>query len=230
MSRSATSRATSRSSPTGWPTPSSPGIDRVLWLGHDPAVVLHHTLGTVWANWLMAGVYLAVDRTGAGQPGDRAGVDAPVARRCVVRHGDLLDWLPGRGPLLRRAVPRTRLLLARVVRLAAAHAQHLGAATCCSPTASRCWRSPGTPARCRPIAAFASLHVAIMVTICLVAELIRLPVAMRLSSWAFARAHLPGDGLPGVALLRRRPRRLRSSARCPSCSPPGHRPPAPPPR
>ena len=33
-------------------------IDRLLWLGHDPAVVLHDFLGTSWANWVMASVYL----------------------------------------------------------------------------------------------------------------------------------------------------------------------------
>ena len=31
-------------------------LDRLVWLGHDPAVVLHDVLGTTWANWLMAAV------------------------------------------------------------------------------------------------------------------------------------------------------------------------------
>jgi membrane-associated phospholipid phosphatase len=35
------------------------------------------------------------------------------------------------------------------------------------------------------IAAFASLHVAVMVTICLVAEAMRLPVVIRVAAWAF---------------------------------------------
>ena len=33
-------------------------LDRVLWLGHDPAAVLHEVLGTGWAAWLMSGVYV----------------------------------------------------------------------------------------------------------------------------------------------------------------------------
>ena len=41
------------------------------------------------------------------------------------------------------------------------------------------------------IAAFASLHVAVMFTICLMAEQMRLPVAIRVAAWAFPRAHLP---------------------------------------
>ena len=35
------------------------------------------------------------------------------------------------------------------------------------------------------IAAFASLHVAVMVTICLVAEAMRLPVVIRVAAWTF---------------------------------------------
>ena len=33
-------------------------LDRMLWLGNDPAQVLHALLGTTWANWVMAAVYL----------------------------------------------------------------------------------------------------------------------------------------------------------------------------
>ena len=33
-------------------------LDRLMWLGHDPAVVLHEVLGTGWAAWVLSGVYV----------------------------------------------------------------------------------------------------------------------------------------------------------------------------
>ena len=71
------------------------------------------------------------------------------------------------------------------------------------------------------IAAFASLHVAVMVTICLMAEQMRLPAAGPGRRLGVPRADLRGDGLPGVALLRRRARRVRRRRRWPSCWRPG---------
>ena len=43
----------------------------------------------------------------------------------------------------------------------------------------------GLAATAGTVAAFASLHVAVMVTICLVAEAMRLPVVVRVTAWVF---------------------------------------------
>ena len=60
------------------------------------------------------------------------------------------------------------------------------------------------------IAAFASLHVGIMVTVCLMAELLGMQRWVRVTMWVFLGADRARDGLPRLALLRRHPRRRRA--------------------
>ena len=159
-------------------------IDRLLWLGHDPAVVLHDVLGTTWANWLMAGVYLVW----IGLVPATLAIALVWTRRSTAGAWYVtaisLDWLlgaalyyalPSLGPTYSSpewfaALPRTpntsvrdTLLADRVEVLA----------------------GPWDTGAVQTIAAFASLHVAVMVTICLVAEAMRLPVAVRVAAWTF---------------------------------------------
>lgn len=159
-------------------------IDRFLWLGHDPAGVLHHLLGTGWAAYVLAAVYVVwiglVPATLAialvWTQRSSAGVWFVTAVS--------LDWLlgvavyyavPTLGPIYSSpgdfdALPQTynttiqdMLLTNRTEVLA----------------------DPFATTAVQTIAAFASLHVAVMMTICLIAELIRLPLWIRLSAWVF---------------------------------------------
>jgi membrane-associated phospholipid phosphatase len=160
-------------------------LDRLMWLGHDPAVVLHHVLGTGWAAWLLSGVYVLW----IGLVPAALAVALVWTRRSIT--GALyvtavsFNWLlgvavyylvPSLGPIYSRpqefaGLPRTfntsvqeLLLDDRVAVLADV------------------WDTRAV----QTVAAFASLHVAITITTCLVAELLRLPRWVRLTGWAFA--------------------------------------------
>lgn len=184
-------------------------LDRFLWLGNDPANVLHQVLGTGWAAWALAGVYLLW----IGLVPAMLAIALVWTRRS--RTGALyvtavsFNWLlgvavyyllPSLGPIYSAPedfddVPRTfntgvqeMLLDDRVQVLAGA------------------WDTRAV----QTVAAFASLHVAITVTTCLVAELMRLPAWIRSAAWTFAVLtalstvylgwHFFVDVLGGVAL------------------------------
>lgn len=159
--------------------------DRLLWLGHDPAVVLHHVLGTGWAAWLLSGVYvlwiglvpaaLAIALVWTRRSATGALYVTAVSFNWLL--GVAVYYLvPSLGPIYSRPqdfdhLPHTfntsvqQLLLDdRVAVLADV------------------WDTRAV----QTVAAFASLHVAITITTCLVAELLRLPRWVRLSGWAFA--------------------------------------------
>jgi membrane-associated phospholipid phosphatase len=160
-------------------------LDRVLWLGHDPATVLHQVLGTDWAAWLMSGVYVLW----IGLVPAALAIALVWTRRSLA--GELyvtaisFNWLlgvavyylvPSLGPVYSRPQDfadlsptfNTRvqewLLQDRVDVLAGA------------------WDTRAV----QTVAAFASLHVAITVTTCLVAEVLRLPSWVRVAAWTFA--------------------------------------------
>jgi membrane-associated phospholipid phosphatase len=160
-------------------------LDRVLCLGHDPAAVLHEVLGTGWAAWLMSGVYVLW----IGLVPAALAIALVWTRRSHA--GELyvtaisFNWLlgaaiyyllPSLGPVYSRPQEfadlsptfNTRvqewLLQDRVDVLAGA------------------WDTRAV----QTVAAFASLHVAITVTTCLVAELLRLPSWVRVTCWTFA--------------------------------------------
>ncbi len=158
--------------------------DRWLFAGHDPATVLHEVLGTGIAAHLLSAVYLLwiglvplsiacalvwTRRTAAG-----AWYVTAVA----------VDWLlgaltylllPTLGPVYTDAgafdgLPRTYVGGLQEDMLADRQAV---------------LADPWSTTALQSIAAFASLHVAIMVTLCLVAELVRLPRAVRIAAWVF---------------------------------------------
>lgn len=160
-------------------------LDRVLWLGHDPAAVLHEVLGTGWAAWVMSAVYVLW----IGLVPAALAIALVWTRRSPA--GELyvtaisFNWLlgvavyylvPSLGPVYSRPEDfadlsptfNTRvqewLLADRVDVLAGA------------------WDTRAV----QTVAAFASLHVAITVTTCLVAEVLRLPSWVRVSCWTFA--------------------------------------------
>jgi membrane-associated phospholipid phosphatase len=160
-------------------------LDRLLWLGHAPADVLHQVLGTGWAAWLLSGVYVLW----IGLVPAALAIALVWTRRSLT--GALyvtavsFNWMlgvavyylvPSLGPVYSRPrefadLPHTfntavqdLLLTDRVAVLAGA------------------WDTRAV----QTVAAFASLHVAITVTTCLVAELLRLPRWVRLAGWTFA--------------------------------------------
>ena len=162
-------------------------IDRVLWLGHDPAVVLHHTLGTSWANWVMAGVYLVW----IGLVPASLAIALVWTRRSPAGAWYVtaisLDWclgaalyyiVPSLGPVYSSpewfaSLPHTpntsvsEMLLADRIEVLA---------------------GPWDTGAVQTIAAFASLHVAVMFTICLMAEQMRLPAAIRVRRGCSSRS------------------------------------------
>jgi hypothetical protein len=159
-------------------------LDRWLWLGHDPAVVLHDLLGTSWANWVASATYLIW----IGLVPASLAIALVWTRRSTYGAWYVtaisIDWclgvvlyylVPSLGPTYSHpqwfaSLPHTpntsvrdALLADRVEVLAGPWGTHT----------------------VQTIAAFASLHVAVMVTICLVVEAMRLPVAVRVAAWTF---------------------------------------------
>ena len=159
-------------------------LDRLLWLGNDPAPVLHDVLGTTWASWVMAAVYLVW----IGLVPATLAIALVWTRRSPAGAWYVtaisLNWLlgvavyyavPSLGPIYSSpdwfsALERTpntsiqEMLLADRVDVLAGP-----------------WDSPTV----QTVAAFASLHVAVTVTMCLVAEQMRLPALARAAAWAF---------------------------------------------
>lgn len=159
-------------------------IDRLLWLGHNPAGVLHDVLGTSWANWVMAGVYLVW----IGLVPASLAIALVWTRRSTAGAWYVtaisLDWclgvfiyyaVPSVGPIYSSPqwfadLPRTpntsvhEMLLSDRIEVLA---------------------GPWDTGTVQTIAAFASLHVAVMVTICLMVEQMRLPALVRIAAWTF---------------------------------------------
>ncbi|GAA5124012.1 hypothetical protein GCM10023339_44870 [Alloalcanivorax gelatiniphagus] len=160
-------------------------LDRLLWLGHDPAAVLHDALGTGVAAWVMSAVYvlwiglvpaaLAVALVWTRR--SLAGAFYVTAVSCNWLLGVAVYYLvPSLGPVYSRPqqfddLPRTfntrvqdLLLQDRVDVLAGV------------------WDTRAV----QTVAAFASLHVAITVSTCLVAEVLGLARWVRVALWTFA--------------------------------------------
>jgi len=160
------------------------GYDRTLWLGHDPATVLHDVFGTGWAAEFFSFVYVAWI------------VLVPVTLAVALmwtRHisagswyvtAVALDWVlgvatyfmvPSLGPVYSApgdfaSLPHT--YVSTLEQSMMADRQEVLA-------------DPFATNAVQTIAAFASLHVGIMVTICLIAHLIALPRWLQMSGWVF---------------------------------------------
>jgi hypothetical protein len=159
-------------------------LDRLLWVGHDPAGVLHSLFGTGWAAHFFSAVYVvwivfvpvtlvvALVWTRDRQAG--AWYVTAVA----------VDWVLGVATYF--AVPTLGPVYAAPEHFVAL--PHTYVSTLQESMISDRYTvlfDPFATHTVQTIAAFASLHVGIMVTVCLMVELVRLPRVVRVVMWAF---------------------------------------------
>jgi membrane-associated phospholipid phosphatase len=159
-------------------------IDRIMWFGHDPAEVLHSWLGTGFAAHFLSFIYVAwIVMVPASL------VVALVWSRDT-RAGSwyvtaiAVDWvlgvatyfaLPTLGPIY--AAPAMFSDLART--------DVTGLQETMMLERHEVLVNPFTTDAVQTIAAFASLHVGISVSMCVMAELLRLHRGVRLFLWVF---------------------------------------------
>jgi PAP2 superfamily len=184
-------------------------LDHIMFLGHDPATVLHHVFGVGWAAHFFSTVYVAWivlvpvtlvialvwsrDRVGGAWYVTAVAVDwvLGVATYFVV---------PTLGPVYAKPEDFSALPHTYVTTLQDSMIQDRYTVL---------FDPFGTHA-VQTIAAFASLHVGIMVTVCLMAELLHMKRWIRWSMWGFLALteiatvylgwHYFADTLGGVVL------------------------------
>jgi hypothetical protein len=159
-------------------------LDRVMWLGNDPAIVLHRVLGTGWAAHFLSFVYVAwivlvpVSLVIAlVWSRDRAGGAWYVTAVAV-------DWVLGVATYF--AVPTLGPVYADTQDFVAL--PHTYVSTLQENMIHDRYTvlsDPFATHAVQTIAAFASLHVGIMVTVCLMAGLLGLQRWIRTSMWVF---------------------------------------------
>jgi hypothetical protein len=159
-------------------------VDRVLWLGHDPAQVLHAAFGTGWSAHILSFVYVAwivfvpVSLVVALVWSRNRAAGAWYVTAVAV------DWVlgvatyfavPTLGPVYAEPGDFTALPDTYVSTLQETMIQDRYTVLF----------DPFATHAVQTIAAFASLHVGIMVTVCVMAELLRLDRWIRISMWVF---------------------------------------------
>ncbi|MGD9961111.1 phosphatase PAP2 family protein [Nocardioides sp.] len=158
--------------------------DRILWLGNDPASVLHSVFGTGWAAQFFSFVYIAWI------------VLVPVTLAVALmwtRHVSAgawfvtavtLDWVVG--VAIYFAVPTVGPIYSDPGQFAGlSHTAVSGLQESMINDRIEVLADPHHTQVVQTIAAFASLHVGIMVTICLIVHFIGLPRWLKIASWVF---------------------------------------------
>jgi hypothetical protein len=159
-------------------------LDHVLWLGHDPASVLHAIFGTglaasffsfVYVAWIvLVPVTLVVALVWSR---DRPGGEWYVTAVAV-------DWVLGVATYF--AVPTLGPVYAEPSHFASLpHTYVTTLQTGMIHDRQTVLHDPFATHVVQTIAAFASLHVGIMVTVCLMTELLRMRRWIRVSGWVF---------------------------------------------
>ncbi|WP_345459783.1 phosphatase PAP2 family protein [Nocardioides marinquilinus] len=161
-------------------------LDQVLWFGHDPAVVMHDLFGTSWAAYLFAGVYFVWIVL----------VPASIAFALVFARNHAVsswyvtavafDW--ALGAALYFAVPSLGPVFTEAQRGQFADLPY----TYNTSLVDTLWSDRTAVLNdvfgahtLQTIAAFPSLHVGIMVTICLVVQYGGFARWMRVTAWVF---------------------------------------------
>ncbi|MFB9314080.1 phosphatase PAP2 family protein [Nocardioides plantarum] len=161
-------------------------LDRFLWFGHDPAVVLHHLFGTGWAAQFFSGVYFVW----IGLVPISIAIALVWTRRTTAGSWYVtavaFDWMLGAAVYL--MVPSTGPIYTAAQRGQFADLPH----TYNTDLADSLWDDRVTvlgdvfgSGTLQTIAAFPSLHVGIMVTICLIVQYVGLARWIRVVSWVF---------------------------------------------
>lgn len=184
-------------------------LDRAMFLGHDPATVLHSLLGTGLAAHVLSAVYIAwivlvPMSLAAALVWSR---DVSAGSWYVTAIG--VDWMLGVATYL--AVPTLGPIYARpglFTDLAVTDTTQLQ--TTMWQDRLLVLRDPFATDAVQTIAAFASLHVGITVTACLIAHLLRLQRLVRWALWHFLALtvlatvylgwHYVSDALGGAVL------------------------------
>jgi hypothetical protein len=159
-------------------------FDRTLWLGHDPATVMHSLLGTGWAAHAMSFIYIAWivfvpmslvmalvwsrDVTGGAFYVTAVAVDWVLGAATYF-------LVPTLGPVYARphlfeGLAHTDVSSLQVTMIAERH---------------QVLANPFSTDAVQTIAAFASLHVGIMVTVCIMAQLLGMHRWVRRGLWVF---------------------------------------------
>jgi hypothetical protein len=159
-------------------------LDRILWLGHDPAAVLHDVFGLGWAAHVFSGVYvawivmvpvsLAVALVWSRERVAGAWYVTAVA----------VDWVLGVATYF--AVPTLGPVYATPQEFSGL--PHTYVSTLQESMIEdrlAVLADPFATSAVQTIAAFASLHVGIMVTVCLMAELLGMHRWVRGCLWLF---------------------------------------------
>ncbi|HET6152727.1 MAG TPA: phosphatase PAP2 family protein [Marmoricola sp.] len=194
-------------------------IDHTLWLGHDPATVLHSLFGTTWAAELFSSVYIlwiglvpftiCIALVFTRRPAAGSWYVTSISL-CWALGAIGYFLLPTLGPAYSKPSDfhykwhsYTQDLITSLAndRKAVVPANLPGGGAHGDPHATHVLQS---------IAAFPSLHVGIMVTICLFLVLTRAPRWSRVSAWIFLALtvlatlyfgwHFSVDALGGVVL------------------------------
>jgi hypothetical protein len=159
-------------------------IDHTLWLGHDPANVLHSWFGTTWAAEFFSAVYviwivlipvsLAIALVWTRHPAAGSWFVTAVA----------VDWLLGVAAYY--AVPTLGPIYSRPADFAGLRHTYT---TTLEETLLRdrqdVLADPHATHAVQTIAAFPSLHVGMMVTVCVFVTLIGMARWIRITSWVF---------------------------------------------
>jgi hypothetical protein len=159
-------------------------LDRTLLFGHDPAVALHQLLGIGIAAHVLSAVYVAWIALVPVSLAAALVWSRNVSAGCWYVTAVAVDWVlgvvtyfavPTVGPVYARPQVFSPLPVTDTSRLQAAM----------WTDRLRVLRNPFTTDAVQTIAAFASLHVGILVTACVIAQLLGLHPLVRWALWAF---------------------------------------------
>jgi hypothetical protein len=155
-----------------------------MFFGHDPATLLQNVLGTGWAAHFLSFVYIAWIALVPGTLAAALVWSRNVSGGSWLVTAVAVDWVLGAatyfvfptvGPIYAQPDLFTQL----------AHTPVTSLQTTMIAERAEVLSNPWATEAVQTIAAFASLHVGITVTICVIASLLRLHIWVRTALWSF---------------------------------------------